>query len=33
MEPQRERSRAAGSTAEFTVEGPTEFVGYEKTTS
>jgi alanyl-tRNA synthetase len=32
MEEQRERSRAAGSTAEFTVEGPkTEFVGYEKT--
>src|SRR5689334_3615559 len=32
MERQRERSRAAGSTAEFTVEGPkTEFVGYEKT--
>ena len=32
MEEQRERSRAAGSTAEFTVEGPrTDFVGYEKT--
>jgi alanyl-tRNA synthetase len=32
MEQQRERSRAAGSTAEFQVEGPrTEFVGYEKT--
>jgi alanyl-tRNA synthetase len=32
MEEQRERSRAAGSTEEFTVEGPrTEFVGYEKT--
>ena len=32
MERQRERSRAAGSTAEFQVEGPrTEFVGYEKT--
>ncbi len=32
MEEQRERSRAAGSTAEFTLEGPkTEFVGYEKT--
>jgi alanyl-tRNA synthetase len=32
MEQQRERSRAAGTTAEFTVEGPkTEFVGYEKT--
>jgi len=32
MAQQRERSRAAGSTAEFTVEGPkTEFVGYEKT--
>jgi alanyl-tRNA synthetase len=32
MELQRERSRAAGSTAEFQVEGPkTEFVGYEKT--
>jgi alanyl-tRNA synthetase len=32
MEEQRERSRAAGSTAEFTVDGPkTEFVGYEKT--
>jgi len=32
MQEQRERSRAAGSTAEFTVDGPkTEFVGYEKT--
>ena len=32
MEQQRERSRAAGSTVEFQVEGPkTEFVGYEKT--
>src|SRR5512133_3276248 len=32
MEQQRERSRAAGSTAEFQVEGPrTDFVGYEKT--
>src|SRR5689334_2233651 len=32
MEEQRERSRAAGSTDEFTVEGPkTDFVGYEKT--
>jgi alanyl-tRNA synthetase len=32
MEQQRERSRAAGSTAEFQVAGPrTEFVGYEKT--
>jgi alanyl-tRNA synthetase len=32
MEEQRERSRAAGSTEEFSVEGPkTEFVGYEKT--
>jgi alanyl-tRNA synthetase len=32
MEQQRERSRAAGSTAEYQVEGPkTEFVGYEKT--
>jgi alanyl-tRNA synthetase len=32
MEEQRERSRAAGSTAEFTLEGPkTDFVGYEKT--
>jgi alanyl-tRNA synthetase len=32
MEQQRERSRAAGATAEFQVEGPrTEFVGYEKT--
>jgi alanyl-tRNA synthetase len=32
MEEQRERSRAAGSTAEFQVEGPkTDFVGYEKT--
>ncbi|HEY5659158.1 MAG TPA: alanine--tRNA ligase [Gaiellaceae bacterium] len=32
MEEQRERSRAAGTTAEFQVEGPkTEFVGYEKT--
>src|SRR5256885_891858 len=32
MAQQRERSRAAGSTAEFTVEGPkTEVVGYEKT--
>jgi alanyl-tRNA synthetase len=31
MEQQRERSRAAGATAEFQVEGPrTEFVGYEK---
>ncbi|MFL5952315.1 MAG: alanine--tRNA ligase [Gaiellaceae bacterium] len=31
MEQQRERSRAAGVTAEFQVEGPkTEFVGYEK---
>jgi alanyl-tRNA synthetase len=32
MEEQRARSRAAGSTAEFRVEGPkTRFVGYEKT--
>ena len=32
MEEQRERSRAAGATAEFQVEGPkTDFVGYEKT--
>jgi alanyl-tRNA synthetase len=32
MEQQRERSRAAGSTAEFQVDGPkTDFVGYEKT--
>ncbi|HWJ32299.1 MAG TPA: alanine--tRNA ligase [Gaiellaceae bacterium] len=32
MEEQRARSRAAGSTAEFEVEGPrTRFVGYEKT--
>jgi alanyl-tRNA synthetase len=32
MEEQRERSRAAGSTAEFRVDGPkTDFVGYEKT--
>jgi alanyl-tRNA synthetase len=32
MEEQRERSRAAGTTVEFTVEGPkAEFVGYEKT--
>jgi alanyl-tRNA synthetase len=32
MEEQRERSRAAGVTAEFQVEGPkTDFVGYEKT--
>jgi alanyl-tRNA synthetase len=32
MEEQRERSRAAGVTAEFRVEGPkTDFVGYEKT--
>jgi alanyl-tRNA synthetase len=32
MEEQRERSRAAGTSAEFQVEGPkTEFVGYEKT--
>jgi alanyl-tRNA synthetase len=32
MEEQRERSRAAGTTTEFTVEGPkSEFVGYEKT--
>jgi alanyl-tRNA synthetase len=31
MEEQRERSRAAGVTAEFQVEGPkTDFVGYEK---
>jgi alanyl-tRNA synthetase len=32
MAQQRERSRAAGTTAEYQVEGPkTEFVGYEKT--
>jgi alanyl-tRNA synthetase len=32
MEEQRVRSRAAGATAEFQVEGPkTDFVGYEKT--
>jgi alanyl-tRNA synthetase len=32
MEEQRERSRAAGATDEFRVEGPkTDFVGYEKT--
>ena len=32
MGEQRERSRAAGATAEFRVEGPkTDFVGYEKT--
>src|SRR5204863_1848291 len=32
MEEQRERSRAAGATAEFQAEGPkTDFVGYEKT--
>jgi alanyl-tRNA synthetase len=32
MEQQRQRSRAAGSTGEFQVEGPkTDFVGYEKT--
>jgi alanyl-tRNA synthetase len=32
MEQQRRRSRAAGSTVEFQVEGPkTDFVGYEKT--
>ncbi len=32
MEEQRERSRAAGATEEFRVEGPkTDFVGYEKT--
>jgi alanyl-tRNA synthetase len=32
MEEQRERSRAAGATVEFQVEGPkTDFVGYEKT--
>jgi len=31
MEEQRERSRAAGASAEFQVEGPrTDFVGYEK---
>jgi alanyl-tRNA synthetase len=32
MEEQRERSRAAGTSVEFQVEGPkTDFVGYEKT--
>jgi alanyl-tRNA synthetase len=32
MEQQRERSRAAGATADFQVDGPkTDFVGYEKT--
>jgi alanyl-tRNA synthetase len=32
MEEQRERSRAAGASVEFQVEGPrTDFVGYEKT--